>query len=87
MQHIRPPAAASRTRGRHRGIALSFLLAVVLPFAVATWYLYERAADQYASYLGFSVRTEESSSAIELWAELPNFPAPVLLTRTSCLTT
>ncbi|WP_238705115.1 capsule biosynthesis protein [Parasedimentitalea marina] len=66
MQHIRPPAAASRTRGRHRGIALSFLLAVVLPFAVATWYLYERAADQYASYLGFSVRTEESSSAIEL---------------------
>ena len=29
-------------------------------------YLWTRAADQYASYLGFSVRTEEATSAIEI---------------------
>lgn len=30
------------------------------------WYLWDRAVDQYASYVGFSVRTEEVGSAIEL---------------------
>lgn len=39
---------------------------VMLPAAVIALYLWIRAADQYASDLGFSVRREESSSAIEL---------------------
>ncbi|MEZ5714814.1 MAG: hypothetical protein R3D85_06360 [Paracoccaceae bacterium] len=39
---------------------------VLLPLAICGWYLYGVAADQYASYLGFSVRTEEKNSAIEL---------------------
>ncbi len=45
---------------------VSFLLMVVAPTAVGGWYLWMRAADQYASYVGFSVRKEETSSAIEL---------------------
>ncbi|MEE4345518.1 MAG: capsule biosynthesis protein [Paracoccaceae bacterium] len=39
---------------------------VVLPTLVAAWFLWMRAADQYASNLGFSVRREETGSAIEL---------------------
>ncbi|MFX0543650.1 capsule biosynthesis protein [Roseovarius sp. S4756] len=39
---------------------------VLLPAAVIGWYLWYSAADQYASNLGFSVRREESNSAIEL---------------------
>ncbi len=63
---VRPPAPASTPRRRHWGVLASFVLLVALPMAVAAWYLWTRAADQYASTLGFSVRTEEASSAIEL---------------------
>ncbi|MBD3765570.1 MAG: DUF2061 domain-containing protein [Rhodobacterales bacterium] len=56
----------ARVRTRHLGLVASFVLMVVLPGLVAAWYLYVRAADQYASTVGFSVRTEEASSAIEL---------------------
>ncbi|MGR3699475.1 MAG: sugar transporter [Roseovarius sp.] len=45
---------------------LSFVLWFVLPVAVSGWYLYTIARDQYASHVGFSVRTEEIGSAIEL---------------------
>ena len=45
---------------------ISFAIAVLLPSAATAWYLWTRAADQYASYVGFSVRTEEMSSPIEL---------------------
>lgn len=39
---------------------------VLLPVAISGGYLWTRAVDQYASYVGFSVRTEEVGSAIEL---------------------
>lgn len=39
---------------------------VLAPLLVTGWYLWTRAADQYASHMGFSVRTEEVGSAIEL---------------------
>lgn len=39
---------------------------VAAPTALAGWYLRDRAVDQYASTVGFSVRREEMSSAIEL---------------------
>ena len=39
---------------------------VAVPLAATAFYLWFWAEDQYASNLGFSVRTEESSSAIEL---------------------
>lgn len=63
---VRRPAQPARRHARHLGMGLSFLLIVVLPLALLALYLWGRAADQYASHLGFSVRTEESSSAIEL---------------------
>lgn len=63
---VRPPAQMARIKPRHRFLALSFLIVVVLPLLVTAFYLWGRSADQYASNLGFSVRTEESSSAIEL---------------------
>ena len=62
----RPPARPARGRRRHAGIALSFLIIVLAPVAITAWYLYERAADQYASTLGFTVRSEDVSSAIDL---------------------
>ncbi len=58
-----PPA---RVRPRHWLVAASFVLMVLLPLAVIAWYLWERAADRYVSYAAFSVRTEETSPAIEL---------------------
>ncbi|MGJ8615489.1 MAG: capsule biosynthesis protein [Sulfitobacter sp.] len=61
-----PPAQPSYIKPRHKGLLLSFIVIVCLPVLVAVWYLNVRAADQYASYLGFSVRTEESSSAVEI---------------------
>ncbi|WP_245749299.1 capsule biosynthesis protein [Jannaschia pohangensis] len=42
------------------------MLLVAIPTAIGAWYLWTRAADQYASYVGFSVRKEDTSSAIEL---------------------
>lgn len=63
---VRPTAELARIRPRHRFLMLSFVAIVILPLIVTAFYLWVCAADQYASYLGFSVRTEESSSAIEL---------------------
>lgn len=60
------PVSQAKPRRRHWGVVLSFVLLVVLPMAVAGFYLWTRAADQYASTVGFSVRTEEVGSAIEI---------------------
>lgn len=66
QQPVRPPASPAGLERRHRVIALSFLLAVLLPVLVSGIYLWTRANDQYASYLGFSVRGETTPSAGEL---------------------
>ncbi len=63
---VRPSVAPASMRGRHWMGIFSFLLMVLLPAAVAGWYLWNRAADQYASFVGFSVRTEEVGSSIEI---------------------
>lgn len=63
---VAPPARKSRPRRRHWGILISYLVLVMLPLSVLWWYLTQRAADQYVSHVGFSVRTEEVSSAMEL---------------------
>ncbi len=44
----------------------SLFLAVLLPMAVTAWYLWTRAADEYVSRMGFSVRREDSSSAVDI---------------------
>ncbi|WPY97052.1 sugar transporter (plasmid) [Limimaricola variabilis] len=63
---VRPMARPARMRNRHWGLMISFLLLVCLPAAVASWYLYTRAADQYASTLGFTVRSEDITSASDI---------------------
>jgi len=72
-----PPSAAVRgtvatayPRRRHWFILLSFLLLVVAPAIFWAWYLWTRASDQYVSTVGFSVRKEDSTPSIELFAGL-----------------
>jgi capsular polysaccharide transport system permease protein len=63
---VKPPAQAARRHRRHGMLMLSFVLIVVLPAVTVAAYLAMRAEDQYASTLGFVVRKEETSSAVEL---------------------
>ncbi len=69
---ITPPAKRARLRTRHMALITSFALCVALPAAVTSWYLWARAADQFASTLGFSVRKENVSSAVELLGGFSN---------------
>lgn len=50
-------------RKRHYGILASFGLTVLAPFAIAAFYLYAVAEDQYASIFGFAVRSEQLEGA------------------------
>ena len=63
---IAQSAGPARARTRHWAVLVSFVLLVMVPTAVTAWYLWERAAPRYASTVGFSVRTEDSGSAMEL---------------------
>ncbi len=63
---IKPPARRARPRRRHRFLFLTFVLIVVAPVCLSGYYFSTHAADQFASKVAFSVRTEEQSSAIEL---------------------
>lgn len=63
--HI-PIVPRARTRPRHLGAMVSFLVLVVIPVLVSFWYLSERASPRYVSVSGFSVRSEEVNSAIDL---------------------
>lgn len=63
---VLPTASRARLKWRHIVLALSFLLFVLTPVSVSAWYLWTRATDQYASYLGFSVRSENGTTSSEL---------------------
>lgn len=67
------PGMAARPKKRHWLLVFSFLFIVLLPFIATAWYLWERAEDQFASQLGFTVRREEGTSASELLGGLANF--------------
>ncbi|WP_306151163.1 capsule biosynthesis protein [Roseovarius sp. MMSF_3281] len=60
------PVPDARPRKRHWLTLASFLVLVLLPTLVTAWYLWNRTHDRYVSYTGFSVRTEEVGSALEL---------------------
>lgn len=64
-QDVAPPVSPARLKFRHFAVLLSFLLFVATPTGGVAWYLWERAADQYASTVAFSVRKEETNSAVE----------------------
>ncbi len=53
-------------RGRHFWLMLFFVLWVAAPTIGVGLYLYGVASDQYASYVGFAVRKEETNSAVEI---------------------
>lgn len=49
---------------RHRFLIISFLVAVLLPSALATGYLFTRASDQFQSTAAFSVKSEDMSGGL-----------------------
>ncbi|GGO59955.1 capsular polysaccharide transport system permease protein [Roseovarius pacificus] len=53
-------------RPRHYGILASFVILVLVPFVLCVFYLFVIADDQYASRVGFAVRSEEINSAQDL---------------------
>ena len=59
-------APVSAKPRRYRLLPVSFVLIILLPICLATGYLFTRAADQYASTVAFSVRTEAVTTPIEL---------------------
>ena len=65
----RQPARSARFRLRHNLILLSFVTVVIIPPILAALYLWMFAADQYNSKVGFSVRLEESSSALNILSD------------------
>ncbi len=58
-----PEVRSARMHLRHWVMLASFLLAVVVPLAVVSTYLWTRAAEQYHSEVAFSIRSEEVASA------------------------
>lgn len=65
-------AEGARFKLRHFMVVFSFLALVIVPSAGTYWYLYERAADQFVSSVGFSVRKEEVGSAVEVLGSISN---------------
>lgn len=60
------PARPAQLKKRHYGMAISFIVAVIVPLVVCALYLHTRAADQYASYVGFSVRSESAATPTDV---------------------
>lgn len=67
------PARPARRQRRHWMLLLSFLLCVILPSFFTGGYLWTRAEDQYTSSVGFTVRREDTPSAVELLGGLGAF--------------
>ncbi|WP_428929901.1 capsule biosynthesis protein [Marinibacterium sp. SX1] len=65
INNAAPPVRRARIKRRHHMMVTTFVFMVLLPSALAGWYLWQRATDQFASRVGFSVRTEEQGSSIE----------------------
>jgi capsular polysaccharide transport system permease protein len=72
-QGPRPVAPMARPKGRHWGLLVSMLLIVVLPIAVSSAYLWGIATDQYASTVGFAVRSEQPKSSLDVLGGLSQF--------------
>ncbi len=65
-----PPVGKARAKRRHWGALISFAVMAIVPVMVCVWYLNQRAAPRYVSLAGFSVRTEEVGSSIELLGQV-----------------
>lgn len=65
--HPKPAAQSARIKPRHLGLLASFVALVIAPLALAAWYLWGWAADQYESTLAFSVRQEDAPAPAALF--------------------
>ena len=70
---VRPMAGAAKLRKRHWGLISIFFVMVAVPIAGIAYYLFTVATDQYASTSGFSVRSEDIGSPVELMGGLSQF--------------
>ena len=66
----RPMAKRAKRRRRHSSLILAFLVMVTLPIGATAWYLFARAVDQYATTLGFTVRSEDPAGAADILGNL-----------------
>lgn len=60
-----PPAEPAKVKARHGLIVVLFLLIFAVPMGLWSYYLYNRAADQFVSSVGFTVQTEELQSPLD----------------------
>jgi capsular polysaccharide transport system permease protein len=67
---VAPTVSAATLRPRHYGVIALFVLMVVVPTVAYSWYLWNRAADQYESNIGFGSRTEEAPSTFDFLGAL-----------------
>lgn len=63
---VRATVGRAKMRFRHWGQILSFLVLVVAPFGAAAFYLQDRATPQYASNVGFTVRSNDVTVPTDL---------------------
>ncbi len=68
-----PLAGPAKMRKRHWGLIASFVVLVLAPLAAVIFYLATVAEDQYQSTTGFTVRSQDSSSANDLLGGLASF--------------
>ncbi len=64
---VKPPARIAGSRKRHMVLVFSFMFMVLVPTLIVYSYLWYWANDQYASEVGFTIRSEEPHSAVELF--------------------
>lgn len=67
---MRPPAGPAVRRPRHKVLLATLFAAVVLPTVLAGWYMFFVAADQYHSVVGFTVRSENATSSLDVMGTL-----------------
>ena len=72
-QRTKPLAGPARMKKRHGRLVKSFIGLVIVPFLIASFYLWAIADDQYGSTAGFSVRKDEGNAASELLGGLASF--------------
>ncbi len=60
-----PELPTATAKPRHWAVLASFVLIVALPILGTAWLLWGRAADQYASYVGFLVRSEQNNASLD----------------------
>jgi len=73
QKKLPPIAGRARMKRRHWGLVGSFFLMVLAPLVAAVFYLWIVAEDQYVSTVGYTVRSQEGSSANDLLGGLASF--------------